>query len=135
MLVERGGEGGKTLVIEIGPRQIIYIFLTVILLASALLLFTSLLKPRLNLRVELLQNNIVVVSGRLLAWFNPVPGEYVAIEVRSQSGVTVWIDTVKTSSDGYFESAFKLNQGMRGRFNVYASTESVREETSFEAAG
>jgi len=125
-------EGGNVIVIEIGLKQIIYASLIMIAIALVALFLLNYVKPRLNLNVKLFPNNTVVISGRLVEGFNPVSKKYVAIEVRDQNGVTVWIDAVKTSDNGYFKSVFILNAEAKGKFDVYANTDIVSERTSFQ---
>jgi hypothetical protein len=71
-------------------------------------------KPRLSVTAILLPNNTVVISGRLTCGLDPVPNQYVAMEVRSQSGETVWRDVVRTFADGSFKSVFALKPDAGG---------------------
>lgn len=125
-------EGENVIIIEIGLKQIIYVSSMIIVIVLAVLFLLNYIKPRLNLNVKFFPNNTVVISGRLVEGFNPVPYEYVAIEMRDQNDNTVWIDAVKTSDDGYFESVFLLNAEAEGKFDVYANTEIISERTSFQ---
>lgn len=77
-------------------------------------------------------NNTVVVSGRLTYGFDPVPNQYVAIEVRNQNGETVWKGVARTLADGSFRSVFALKQAA-GRFSVYADSGIASGETGFQA--
>jgi hypothetical protein len=131
VLGEEASGGKNVTVIEIGLKQILLVSLVIAFLFLSGILFLEHLKPRLNLRVECFPNKTVVVSGRLTDGFNPVPGRYVAIEVRDRNGVTVWIDVAKTLDDGRFESVFFLSGEAEGRFDVYASTDIISEKTSF----
>jgi len=128
---EAGGEE-NVIVIEIGLKQIVLISLITAVLFLAGVLLLNYLKPRMNLKAEFHPNNTVIVSGRLMDGFNPVPSKYVAVEVRDQNNIVVWIDAVKTSVDGYFETVFALSENASGRFEVYANSEIVSERTSFQ---
>lgn len=124
-------EEKDVIVIEVGLKEVFYASLLIASIALVIFLLLEYSKPRLNLRAELLQNKTVIISGRLIAEFSPISDEYIAIEVRSEEGVTVWIDAVKTSDEGYFKSVFLLNEDARGRFDVYANARMVSEKASF----
>lgn len=124
-------EEKNVIVIEVGLKEVFYASLLIASIALVIFLLLEYSKPRLNLRAELLQNKTVIISGRLIAEFSPIPDEYIAIEVRSEEGVTVWIDAVKTSDEGYFKSVFLLNEDARVRFDVYANARMVSEKASF----
>lgn len=127
---EEADREGNVIVIKIGLKQIFLVSLAIAFISIASFLLLEHLKPRLNLKVECFPNKTVVVSGRLMDGFNPVPGEYVAIEVRDRNGTTVWIDAVKTLEDGRFESVFLLGDDVEGGLNVYANTDIVSEKAS-----
>jgi len=70
--------------------------------------------------------NTVVISG------TTSPSTSVGIEVKSPSGVTVWIDSVNSSSSGSFSSSFVLRSDAElGTYTVYASTSSEKATCTF----
>jgi len=70
--------------------------------------------------------NTVVISG------TTSPNTAVAIQVKSPSGVTVWIDSVTSSSSGSFSSSFVLRSDAElGTYTVYASTSSETTTSTF----
>jgi len=78
-----------------------------------------------------LANNTVVVTDRLTYGFDPVPNQFVAIEVLDQGGVTVWKGVVRTLADGSFRSVFTLNASRS--FKVHADSGIASAETGFQA--
>jgi len=70
--------------------------------------------------------NTVVISG------TTSPNTAVGIQVKSPSGVTVWIDSVTSSSSGSFSSSFVLRSDAElGTYTVYASTSSEKATCTF----
>ena len=129
---ERTDSGGeeKVIVIEIGLRDIVYVSIIIVVLAFTALLFLDYFKPRLTVETVCFPNT-VVISGRLMNGFSPVSGVYVAIQVKDDKGATVWIDTVKTSEDGYFKSVFALSKETTGKLEAYVNSEIASERTTF----
>ncbi|MGB9718783.1 MAG: hypothetical protein ACPL4E_10190 [Thermoproteota archaeon] len=121
---------GRT-VEKISLRHVTLVSLSIALLFLLAVFTLEFFKPRLSVRAELLANNTVVVTGRLTYGFDPVPNQYVAVEVLDQNGVTVWRDVVRTFADGSFRSVFKLNAS--GSFKVYADSGIASGETGFQA--
>jgi hypothetical protein len=70
--------------------------------------------------------NTVIISG------TTSPSTAVGIQVKSPSGVTVWIDSVTSSSSGSFSSSFVLRSDAElGTYTVYASTSSETATSTF----
>ena len=70
--------------------------------------------------------NTVIISG------TTSPSTSVAIQVKSPSGVTVWIDSVTSGSSGSFSSSFVLRSDAElGTYTVYASTSSETATSTF----
>jgi len=124
-------EEEKAIVIEIGMKEFFLIFAVIVIIAFLIFFLADYFKPRLNLRAEWFSNNTVVISGRVMEGFKPVPWKYIAIQVNDQNGNVVWIDTVRASGDGFFKSVFALKPGASGKFKVYANTDIANEQTEF----
>ena len=71
--------------------------------------------------------SVVVISGTVTP-----PGTPVAIQVKSPSGSTVWIDSVTSDSSGSFSSSFTLPSSAElGTYTVYASVSGGNKTTTF----
>jgi hypothetical protein len=116
---------------ETGLRHVTLVSLSIALLFLLAVFTLEFFKPRLSVRAELSANNTVVVTGRLTYGFDPVPNQFVAIEVLDRDGVTVWRGVVRTLADGSFRSVFTLNAS--GSFKARADSGIASAETGFEA--
>jgi len=71
--------------------------------------------------------SVVVISGTVTP-----PGTGVAIQVKSPSGSTVWIDSVTSDSSGSFSSSFTLHSDAElGTYTVYATVSGGTKTTTF----
>lgn len=126
-------QGDDIVVIEIGVWGLAAIAVILISIAFTAYYAYDQLRPKLNLRVECFPNQTVVVSGRLIAGFSPIPDVYIAIQVSDQNGTIVWLDAIKTVEDGRFSISFALSSESKGEYVVYANSDMVSEKESFIA--
>ncbi|MEM2598770.1 MAG: hypothetical protein QW482_03520 [Thermoproteota archaeon] len=132
---ERGSGAEQGAAAGISLKHVTFVSLSIAFLFLLAVFILEFFKPRLSVTVMLLPNNTVAISGRLTYGFDPVPNQYVSIEVVDQNGETVWKDFARTLADGSFKSVFTLKQGAGGVFTVHVDSIIASGEAIFHAGG
>lgn len=134
-MLGRGSGAEQGTAVSISLKHVTFVSLSIAFLFLLAVFILEFFKPRLSVTVMLLPNNTVVVSGRLTYGFDPVPNQYVSIEVFDENGETVYRDVARTLADGSFKSVFVLKQGAGGVFTVHADSIIASGEAIFHAGG